>query len=373
VNEVGQFGWGGRAILCAMSSQTEHEFLSRLGDARPAPGRTCTAFANLREARPGRTRDGKPYVDIVVSDQSASLSGKIWGSDHPRIVSQATEIEPGTAVKVLFEVRSYRGSVQLTVLGIRPVETNEDGYDATAVYGKGASLVADLGFRTLVFDIETVPAVEMRSLPPTVGKALATAVERGDNDEGKIMSLSPMFGKIVSLAVGEGEIDDVGDQEVTVLAVAPEGRERDSFPSFMRVMSEAELLACFWELASGAKVVVTYNGRGFDVPFLIMRSLIHGVPATVDLVSSPFSLRPHLDLYNVLVPRRGLGPSSLDVMCWALGMPSPKDVMDGSMVAPTYARGDIEAIATYNIGDIQATTRLYQHVRDKLLPFRNDW
>jgi predicted RecB family nuclease len=47
--------------------------------------------------------------------------------------------------------------------------------------------------------------------------------------------------------------------------------------------------------------------------------------------------------------------------------------MDGSMVAPTYARGDIEAIATYNAADVRATASVYRHLRQHLLPFRNDW
>jgi hypothetical protein len=47
--------------------------------------------------------------------------------------------------------------------------------------------------------------------------------------------------------------------------------------------------------------------------------------------------------------------------------------MDGSQVAPTYARGDIEAIATYNAADVRATTAVYRHLHEHLLPFRNDW
>ena len=69
----------------------------------------------------------------------------------------------------------------------------------------------------------------------------------------------------------------------------------------------------------------------------------------------------------------GLGSTSLDVTCWALGIESPKGAMDGSMVAPTYARGDIEAIATYNAADVRATAAVYRHLRQHLLPFRNDW
>ena len=69
----------------------------------------------------------------------------------------------------------------------------------------------------------------------------------------------------------------------------------------------------------------------------------------------------------------GRGPASLDVVCWALGMPSPKEVMDGSMVSTYFAKGDVATIAEYNAGDVRATTAVYQRVRDGLLRFRDDW
>ncbi len=142
----------------------------------------------------------------------------------------------------------------------------------------------------------------------------------------------------------------------------------------MRALSEADLLRAFWALAEHAQVVVTYNGRGFDIPYLVTRSLVNGIPAPVDLLSRPFALRPHLDLYQVLTQgNRRLGPNSLDVVCWALGIRSPKGEMDGSMVAPVYAQGDIETIAQYNAGDVAATTAVYHHVRDGILRFRSDW
>jgi predicted PolB exonuclease-like 3'-5' exonuclease len=94
----------------------------------------------------------------------------------------------------------------------------------------------------------------------------------------------------------------------------------------------------------------------------------------VDLLSNRYSMRPHLDLLQVL--RHGSyssGPSSLDVVCWALGIESPKGAMDGSMVAPAYARGEIEEIARYNLADVRATTAVYHRVRDDMLRFRRDW
>ena len=61
------------------------------------------------------------------------------------------------------------------------------------------------------------------------------------------------------------------------------------------------------------------------------------------------------------------------MLCWALGLESPKGALDGSQVAPTYARGDIEAIAAYNRGDVLATVGVYQRVRDTILRFRSEW
>jgi predicted PolB exonuclease-like 3'-5' exonuclease len=338
-----------------------------------APGQQLTIYARLQEWREGQTRDGRPFIDLKLSDTTGTVAGKIW-DDAPKALQNTRALERGAAVKVLFETRSYQGSLQLGVSRIRAVSPEEDpDFDQNLVFGEGYALIEDIRCRTLVFDIETVPDTDLRRAPSTVAQAVAKWAERGDSDESKVMSLSPLFGRVVSVAIGEGEAA-LDDQEITTLIVPPNGREDDEFPPNMRAMSEPDLLRAFWALAEDADLVVTYNGRGFDVPFLVMRSLIHGIPARVDLLSRPFDLRPHLDLYNVLTQgNRRLGPTSLDVVCWALGFRSPKGEMDGSMVAPVYAQGDIETIATYNAGDVAATTAVYQHVRDHLLRFRQDF
>ena len=130
-------------------------------------------------------------------------------------------------------------------------------------------------------------------------------------------------------------------------------------PEWLRYMSEAELLRSFWALASKAETVVTFNGKGFDIPFLVGRSLIHDIPARCDLLSQRYSLKPHLDLMDLL--RQGdKAPGNLEVICWALGIPSPKGDLDGSKVAPAYARGEILKIAEYNRHDVRATGQVFQ-------------
>lgn len=348
--------------------------LDRLADVHGLGlGKNATVNVALRSVRHSHDRTGAGYFDLEVSDASATLPCKIWGDSRAYGEAHREELAEapvGTVLKLFFSVGSYRDTIQLTVLRVRRLG-EEDEFDADAIRGPGWELVEGLSYRNLVFDIETVPGVDPDEMPDSVRAALARSAERHDGDEAKVMGLSPYYGKIVSIAVGEG---DTPDAPVTVLAVAPPGRENDEFPPWMRMMSEAELLRSFWHLADRAELVVSFNGRGFDVPFVVTRSLILGVPARVDLVSSPFSLRPHLDLYRVLGHGRGgIGGSSLDVVCWALGIESPKGAMDGSMVAPTYARGDIEAIATYNAADVRATAAVFRHLRDNLLPFRKDW
>ena len=180
------------------------------------------------------------------------------------------------------------------------------------------------------------------------------------------MGLSPWFGQIISLALVDGEAAEE-EMAVTALVVPPEGKEDAEYPPWIRPMTEPQLLEAFWFLASQSGRVVTYNGRGFDVPFLVARSLVHNVPVRVVLLARsnqrPLDLLPRVGRAGAF--RLG-GPASLDVVCWALGITSPKGDMDGSMVAPTYARGEIERIAEYNVGDVEATARIYRRARSLL-------
>lgn len=352
--------------------QADHTHVTELAALELGIGRH-TAFAAVRLLRRGQTRAGKPFFDIRLGDRTRTIAGKIW-SDATRAMTAAEELRAGDHVKALFEIDEYKGALQLSIKGLRRATPGEPGYDGAALVDEGYELVEDLLCDVLVFDIETVPAVDLRKVPSTIGQAIAKHAERNEWDESKVMSLSPYLGQCVSLAVGNGD-QDPRTQDVTVFVVPPPGAVLGVLPSWIRPVTEPELLRAFWTLAAHAGCVVSYNGRGFDVPFLLGRSLIHGVPVRVDLLSSPYALRPHLDLFNMVAPGPGFGrgPASLDVVCWALGFASPKESMDGSMVAATYAKGDIGRIALYNAGDVRATTAVFQRVRDGVLRFRDDW
>ncbi|MEO6594428.1 MAG: ribonuclease H-like domain-containing protein [Planctomycetota bacterium] len=328
-------------------------------------------FATLRDVKELQTKDKKPFLVVELADMHAVVEAKIW--ENTRDAMEAALAAPRRGlVKVRGRVKEWQGKPQLVIERLKAIDPGEspEGLDMDQLIDPALAPVEDLCCKTLVFDIETVPALDRRELPPTVGEALSSYAQRKDMEPGAVMGLSPFFGKIVSLAVGDGDAEP-GSDDVTVLAVPPDGQTIEPCPPWLRPMTEADLLRAFWALASRAETVVSFNGRGFDVPFLVTRSLIHGIPARVDLVSQRWSLRPHLDLWELLSQRGG--PSKLDVVCWALGIVSPKEVMDGSMVAPAYARGEIVKIAEYNAHDVRATSAVYRKVRDLVLRYRGDW
>lgn len=356
----------------APGSTSRPELLADLSLLVPDPQRLSVAYASLMRVQEGRTRQGRPYFDLVVSDAARTVTAKIW-DDAAEAMEAVRGARRGQAVKLLFRVEQYQGTLQLNVRKLRSAQDDDEGYVPARVFGDGFEKVAGKLCRTLVFDLETVPAHDPKSMPASVTEAIGRHAAREGCEPELVMSLSPLFGQVVSMAFMEG--DDL-DSEVWALGVPPggdPGRVVGEVPPWLQLVSERELLQAFWLLAAQAEVVVSYNGRNFDVPFLLGRSLIHEVPARVDLLGSPYHVRPHLDLYRMIATGRSMGPASLDAVCWALGVESPKDGMSGADVAPAYARGELGAIATYNRGDVLATARVFQRVRDTVLRFREDW
>ncbi len=72
-------------------------------------GTKIASYLLVQEARVRRTRDDKPFLDLVFSDATGRINGKIWdaaGIEAP---------EPGTPVGVVAQVDSYNEQLQLIV------------------------------------------------------------------------------------------------------------------------------------------------------------------------------------------------------------------------------------------------------------------
>jgi hypothetical protein len=124
--------------------------------------------------------------------------------------------------------------------------------------------------------------------------------------------------------------------------------------------SEKEILEKFWKAISYAQKFVTFNGRGFDCPVLMLRSAMLQVKPTKNLMPYRYSTDQHVDLLEQLTFYNSSRKFNLDVYCKAFGIESPKaHGVTGHDVKPMFEQGRYEEIARYCAGDLFATRELY--------------
>jgi hypothetical protein len=130
---------------------------------------------------------------------------------------------------------------------------------------------------------------------------------------------------------------------------------------------ERELLLDFSRFVGRAKpVLVTYNGRAFDLPVIALRSLCHGVPLAWYYrergVRYRFSEDGHLDLCDWLADHGATRSGSLDAVARLIGLPGKVGV-DGSQVEGLYRAGQLAAIQRYCLADVTQTALLFLRFR----------
>lgn len=239
--------------------------------------------------------------------------------------------------------------------------------------------------RALAFDIETYGSWE--GLAPHLQEYL----QRRDRDRGVVPEDPRSAAQSVSLLPGLAQVVAIGLSELgapaapaaplpSALALDPaQGEPERALPlpggaTARCFREEAELLRAFWSVA-GAVVaaggrLVSFHGRGFDGPMLLVRSAVLGVVPTVALAGRSRSLHPHCDVSEALnffgATRMSL---SLDYWCAAFGIRSPKqNGFTGRDVGAAFERGEHAAIAAYAREDARATGELYARLEATFLP-----
>ncbi len=233
---------------------------------------------------------------------------------------------------------------------------------------------------TLVFDIETV-GEDFDALDETSQDVLTRWIKResesGENYTAALadlkggMGFSPLTGQIVAIG-----IRDVERKKGAVYFQASKNEKEKNFEEGdckFEVMTEKEMLQRFWEVVDKYDTFVTFNGRAFDVPFLMVRSALHGIRPSKNLLANRYlnyhpSNARHIDLLDQLTFYGAMRKKgSLHLWCRAFGIESPKaQGVDGDDVKALYDHGKSADIARYNARDLQATTALYQRYVDFL-------
>jgi 3'-5' exonuclease len=233
---------------------------------------------------------------------------------------------------------------------------------------------------TLIFDIET-SALPVDNFDEVQQEYLFRECEKLCDEPARTarraeiqrqFNLWPLTAQIVCIAMLNA--DTSRGQVLFTASDYEEGVDEAGPVEFVACMDEVELLTAFWDVAKHYENVVTFNGRGFDVPFLYLRSAVLNVGITrKNWLGYRYATEPHCDLaeqltfYGVSGREGAARRFNLDFYCKTFGIESPKaHGVTGADVNQLIEQGRFREIAEYCLRDVKATVLLYQLWKERL-------
>lgn len=226
--------------------------------------------------------------------------------------------------------------------------------------------------KRLVIDIETV-GIPWEEHDTYVREYLIKGMNDAEAEEEKRRgALSPFTGRIVAIGVVNAD-----DGRSCALYEVPGQEELITRRDGNRTLisgTEKLILQKFWDFLGKNDRFISFNGRQFDGPFLMIRSAIHGIVPKRDIVGKRYQFHPNCDLREVLNFQGTVNSRqmrfNLDLACKAFGIESSKsEGMDGRAVEMMYRAGRYEDIATYCLEDVRATAELYLKLAPTIIVF----
>lgn len=221
----------------------------------------------------------------------------------------------------------------------------------------------------LFLDIETVPQYDCYGSMPEEWKALwdgkASWLIR--NKEGETAEtvynragIYAEFGKIICISCGY--VLGNGPEKKLVLKSFYGDDEKKLLTEFCAILVG-------WSKDSTDKLLCAHNGKEFDFPFLCRRMIINHVPIPAILNTQgkkPWEIK-HLDTMEMWRFGDIKNFTSLNLMACVLGIPTPKDDINGSMVGELYyssrsaeeKQEAMQRIVTYCQKDVLTVAQVY--------------
>ena len=191
--------------------------------------------------------------------------------------------------------------------------------------------------KTIFLDIETVPT----DLSLLENGLLEAQIQLNEAELLKKLSLSAVTAKIICICYA---------------VEPPVGCEVQALQG-----EEAEIINAFWKLAADCNLFVGHNILDFDLRFIYQRSIIHQIKPSRDL---PFARFRNAPIYDTMQEwsKWGREHASLDSLSKVLGIPSPKENLDGSKVYPFYRAGKLPEIIEYCKRDVESVRQVYKRL-----------
>ncbi|NJB71607.1 hypothetical protein GGR42_002069 [Saonia flava] len=223
----------------------------------------------------------------------------------------------------------------------------------------------------LFLDIETVPESETFEQLDDVKQELwehKTQYQRKDEFTAEEFyeraGIWAEFGKIICISVGYfTSKGDVRNFRVTTF----HGAEAKLLKEFKNLLNS--------HFSKPNHLLCAHNGKEFDFPYIARRMVIHGInlPYKLDLFGKKPWEVPHLDTMELWKFGDYKHYTSLKLMANVLGIPSPKEDIDGSMVRDVYYNnGDLDRIIKYCELDVITTAQVFLRLRNEELLSDNE-
>jgi DNA polymerase elongation subunit (family B) len=220
--------------------------------------------------------------------------------------------------------------------------------------------------RQVVFDIETV-SFPFETLSESQQEYLLRDAQKIEDQKEKdkkiddsirFTSLYPFTAKVIAIG-----LFDVQKEKAFVYyeSEAKEEWANEEKDVNYRGLSEPEMLKSFWRITEKTDQLISFNGRNFDLPFLMMRSALNKIKPSKNFMTKRFDLSLHIDLLEQFTYYGLTRKFNLDFYCYAFGIESPKSKgISGMEVKTLFEAGRVKDIAAYCGGDIKATYKLFQ-------------
>lgn len=210
----------------------------------------------------------------------------------------------------------------------------------------------------IIFDIETV-GVDFESLEDSTKEYLLKWAETEEEEVRVKESLSfyPVTGEVIAIGMLNPDSNKGAvyfQASGNMLLPFEENGIR------FECGTEKEILEKFWQTIKSYDQFITFNGRAFDCPFIMIRSAVNRIKPLKDLLPNRYN-SAHIDLLDQLT---FYGASkrrfSLDMWCKTFGIKSPKsEGITGYDIKNLFQSGKYVDIARYCSGDLKATKELF--------------
>jgi DNA polymerase elongation subunit (family B) len=168
--------------------------------------------------------------------------------------------------------------------------------------------------------------------------------------------INPEFGKIIVGSFGYFTEDDNGELQTNITSYYGDD-EKEVLETIKKLLIKS---------AGMEMTLCGHNIKGFDLPYLAKRMVINkimppNILQTHDKKPWEISVLDTQEAWSF--GSRGQGFTSLDLLTASLGLPSPKDVMDGSQVHDAYYnQNQLEDIKEYCEKDVNQTMEVLKRI-----------